>query len=121
VTFMLRPLPASESGTPRTNVTFLLKIDAAAPEGSWLDWGIQFMVRQIGSLLQSKVEKIVANFDGSVYAQRVKDNPKFYGYIDSIVKDYLERTANPHSEIPANDDTFEFILPPDLTPDSISL
>jgi hypothetical protein len=88
---------------------------------NWIPQSSQEPSGAAASIFRRKVEKIVANFDGSVYAQRVKDNPKFYGYIDSIVQEYLERTANPHSEIPANDETFEFILPPDLTPDSISL
>ena len=34
VTFMLKPLQPGESGKPRTNFTFLLKIEVGAPEGS---------------------------------------------------------------------------------------
>ena len=79
--------------------------------GSWLDWSIGLLIRKIGTLLQSRIEGVAADFANSAYAQRVKDNPKLYGYIDTVIQDYLDRTANTRSVTPANDESFEFTLP----------
>jgi hypothetical protein len=112
VTITLKPLPPSKSGKPRTHTTFMVKIRINGAEGSWLDWAIGFGARRIGTLLQSRIEGVVANFANTEYAKRMKDNPKFYGYVDAVIQDYLNRTANPHSEAPTNDESFEFPMPP---------
>ena len=94
VTITLKPLPPSKSGKPRTNFTFMVKVRINAAEGSWLDWAIGMAARRIGTLLQSKIEGIVKNWANTEYAKRMKDNPKFYGYVDEVIQDYLNRHAN---------------------------
>ena len=94
VTITLKPLPPSKSGKPRTHTTFMVKIRINGAEGSWLDWAIGMAARRIGTLLQSKIEGIVKNWANTEYAKRMKDNPKFYGYVDEVIQDYLNRHAN---------------------------
>ena len=107
LTFMLKPLPPTEAGAARTNFTFTVKVDFGVAEGTWLDMIGKVLFRQIGSLLQSRIEAIIAKFDTSPYAQRVHQNPDFYNYLDAVVQEYLSR----REAAPPADGAFDFPLP----------